>query len=421
VSILWLVAIAAGHAATAGQLSDTFTNWLAHPAIEYGTRPTRDPIARLNREIEAGRRQLKADGPSGYLKSLLDALNVPIESQVVVFVKDSVQALRISRTNPRAIFFNDSVAVGWVRGGFIELASQDPEQGVIFYTLTSTWTGKPQFSREDTCLACHYSYSTSGVPGMLMRSSGQFEADHRVPFAQRWGGWYVTGQHGSLRHMGNADIDKLYEDPRPADTFNWASLGSRFDTNGYLSPHSDMAALTVFQHQMHMMNLLSRIGWEARVGEYERRTAKLLLPGLPVSEKAPVSLTEAAREVVDYMLFVDEAPLADTIKGSTDFATTFAARGPRDRKGRSLRHLDLERRLLRYPCSYMIYTELFDALPAEAKAALYQRLWQILSGQENSPKYARLSAVDRQAIIEILYDTKDDLPAYFQPGARIAN
>jgi hypothetical protein len=119
------------------------------------------------------------------------------------------------------------------------------------------------------------------------------------------------------------------------------------------------------------------------------------------------------REVVDYLLFVHEAPLPSPVQGSSAFAQQFAAQGPRDSKGRSLRDLDLEQWLLRYPCSYMIYTEAFDALPAPAKAAVYERMWEILSGQEKGASYSRLTAADRQAIIEILRDTKKDLPDSF--------
>jgi hypothetical protein len=183
------------------QLSDTFTNWLVHPAIHY-TSPPNDVVAQLNRHIQDGTVRLRFDGPSGYLRSVLEALNVPIESQIAVFVKDSVQRARISLDNPRTLFFNDAVAVGWVRGGFVELAAQDPQQGVIFYALEQTPTGQPQFQRRDDCLACHYSYATAGVPGMLVRSSGQFEVDHTIPLDKRWGGWYVTGQHGAIGISG---------------------------------------------------------------------------------------------------------------------------------------------------------------------------------------------------------------------------
>ena len=167
----------------------------------------------------------------------------------------------------------------------------------------------------------------------------------------------------------------------------------------------------VFEHQMHMMNLLTRIGWEARVAAYREPT---LLPGSETAAAPGVSLQDAAKETVDYLLFVDEAPIANDIRGSVRFADTFEARGPRDRKGRTLRQLDLHRRLMRYPCSYMIYAPQFDALPRQAKDAIYQRMWQILSGREREAKYQKLTSDDRRALVEILRDTKTDLPSYFQ-------
>jgi len=400
--------------ASMGQLSDTFTNWLAHPAIDYKSAEPSDVVAQLNQHIQDGSVQLKFDGPSGYLRSVLEALHVPIESQIAVFVPDSVQRARIRLGNPRTLFFNESVAVGWVRGGFVELAAQDPRQGVIFYALDQTAAVQPQFKRRDDCLSCHYSYATAGVPGMLVRSSGQFEVDHSIPLEKRWGGWYVTGQHGGIRHLGNVDVDRLFETPPPSDTLNWASFAGKFDTAGYLSTHSDIVALMVFEHQMHLMNLLSRIGWEARVAAYQQRIGTTPPTIAEKQSDRPVALDAAAKEVVDYLFFVDEAPIADKIIGSSGFDETFASQGPSDGKGRSLRQFDLQRRLMRYPCSYMIYAAVFNELPDTAKDAIYRRMWQILSGSEKDPRYARLDFADRKAIVEILRDTKKELPEYFR-------
>jgi hypothetical protein len=174
--------------------------------------------------------------------------------------------------------------------------------------------------------------------------------------------------------------------------------------------------LMVFDHQMHMSNLITRVGWEVRAARHDGQRK-------PRFDVASLQLPEVAREFVDYLLFVDEAPVAAPIEGasgslnrlSSGFRTKFAAQGPHDSKGRSLRDLDLQRRLLRYPCSYMIYSEAFESLPAEAKSAIYQRMWQVLSGSLNEKKYARLSFTDRSAIVEILRDTKRGLPDYFEP------
>ena len=401
-------------------LTETFVDWTAHPAIRYETTPTTDPVAELERKLRSGHAELRRDGTAGYLRSVLDALQVSTDTQMMVFEKDSVQARRISAGNPRSLFFNDSVAVGWVRGGFIELASQDPRQGVVFYILEQGFLGPPSFTRDpaNACLICHHNFASGGAPGMLVRSAGQYSVTHSVPFEKRWGGWYVTGQHGSLHHLGNTDLEHVYDEPPPSGTSNWTSLAGKFDTSGYLAEQSDVVALTVFEHQMHMMNLLTRMGWEARVIDYRRTVpeARRKAEGDDPSDKT-VSMEDAAKEVVDYMLFADEAPLPQPIHGATTFADRFSALGPKDRKGRSLRQLDLTRRLLRYPCSYMIYSAQFEQLPALAKTAIYSRLWTVLSGKDRDPKYAYLAA-DRAAIVDILRDTKPDLPKTFTPLAR---
>jgi hypothetical protein len=260
--------------------------------------------------------------------------------------------------------------------------------------------GLPTLFRENSCLGCHYSATTVGVPGFIARSIptavdgsimpwlGNYQVDHRTPINERWGGWYVTGRIGS-RHLGNAPIpDRRQQELPPAAGAPLESLTGRFDTELFLSPHSDVVALLVFDHQQHMMNLLSRINAEARVR-----------PNAP--------LADAVTEVVDYMLFVDEAPMA-AASGASGFSKVFSGRGPHDSKGRSLRDLDLTRRLMRYPCSYMIYSEAFDGLPAAAKTAIYRRLKDVLEGRVQSPRYARLTASDRQAVLDILRETKRD-------------
>jgi len=412
-----------------GQIKDgVFSLRVDHPAIQYSDRDTSDPITKLYGKLQEGKVHLKFEGDQGYLRSVLEVLNVPIESQIVVFSKTSVQAPRINPHNPRVLYFNDSVTVGWVRGGFVELAVQGPEQGVIFYTLHKGDEQKPVFMREDTCLACHVSRSTMGVPGMLVRSVftavdgmplrqlGEHISDHRSPLQERWGGWYVTGRHISALHMGNAMVNLDKPDSMEGKTtVTPESLTGKFDTDAYLSPYSDIVALMVFEHQTHMINLLTRVGWEARYSSYRQHMSKMALSETPSRFHDPdvPKLNDTVKELVDYLLFIDEAPLASKIEGTSGFTKKFSGQGPKDRKGRSFRQFDLQHRLMRYPCSYMIYSEAFDALPGEVKQAIYKRMWQILSRQERGGKYARFSFSDRRAVVEILRETKIGLPTYF--------
>src|SRR5215510_14170865 len=159
--------------AISAQLGDSSFDQFDHPAIQYMTRPVRDPIAALNRRLQSGEVRLSFNaGGNGYLPSLLKALDIAVESQLVVFSKTSTQMNLISPRNPRAVYFNDSVSVGWMRGTFVlEVASQDPEQGTIFYELDQQPVDKPTLRRTRACLRCHHSMYTNGIPGRLMRTT----------------------------------------------------------------------------------------------------------------------------------------------------------------------------------------------------------------------------------------------------------
>ena len=418
---------AAASATVHGQPANAFRASRDHPAIAYSTGPVDNAVVDLNRRVRDGEVQLAFDDRSGYLQAVLDLLDIPVESQVTVFSPTSNQANLINSANPRAVYFRDDVAVAWVRGGAgLEAAVQDVRQGTIFYALDQAPGGAPQFVRDDQCLACHLTWDTLGVPGLQVLSTFPltsdpnayatgFVSDHRARIEDRWGGWYVTGRHAPFAHMGNVEVTDVEDAnatigvPRP----ELPSLEGLFDLAGFPSAHSDIAALMVLEHQTRMTNLITRVGWEFRRILSRDHGAGT---GLEDAGAAEV-LHDAVVEMVDYLLFVDEAPLARPVQGSSAFAAAFAARGPRDGRGRSLRDLDLQGRLMRYPCSYMIYTAAFDALPEPALEAIYRRMWSILSGEESGRPYDRLSPDDRQAVIEILIATKPGLPEYFQAGA----
>jgi hypothetical protein len=408
------------------QRRDAFSASRDDPRIQYTNGVVSDPVAQLNQKIQLGRVRLAFADGGGYLQSLLDVLELPVSSQSLVFSETSAQAPLINPRNPRAVYFNDSVAVGWVRGGdHLEVAAHDPRQGVVFYTLDQQPSAAPQLKRQNGCLQCHLSWDTLAVPGMLTISTFPMSddknayatgvvVDHRTPIEERWGGWYVTGKLVPSRHFGNTPVIQPAAALAAGRTLppRLESVARQFDIAGYPSPSSDVVALMVLGHQTHMINLLTRLGWEARLREGD---------DVPVSSSpratAPASgdrVETAVNDLVDYLLFVDEAPIAGRIEGSSGYAAAFAARGPRDSRGRSLRDLDLSRRLLRYSCSYMVYSEAFDALPAEALRRVHQRLWDVLSGRVRDERYAHLTAGDRRAIVEILEETKPSLPPFFR-------
>ncbi|HMF98639.1 MAG TPA: hypothetical protein VKE96_30270 [Vicinamibacterales bacterium] len=399
------------------QRRDAFSASREHPAIAYGAREGSNPVRRLNDALVAGEARLEFDGDKGrgYLTAVLDALRVGAESQVLVFSETSNQATRINPAHPRAIYFNDRVAVGWVPGTeILELATQDAEQGVVFYTLAQKADAAPRFTHRTDCLLCHLTWDTLAVPGFTTISTFPMSddpnayadgvvVDHRTPIADRWGGWYVTGRLVPSRHMGNVPVI------RPAATLSKTRLPApKLESvapllespDVYPSRHSDIAALMVLNHQTQATNLLTWVGWETRVA---------------LADKTQFDrVDEAIRELVDYFLFVDEAPIGSPMAGASGFAERFAGLGPRDGAGRSLRQLDLITRLMRYPCSYMIYSEAFDALPSVARERIYDRLWKVLSGQDPDRRYAGLTAGDRRDVIEILRATRPGLPEYFQ-------
>ena len=408
------------------QRAGAFNGSSNDPAISYSTTPLNNVVVDVNNKLQDGAVQFAFDRRSGFLQSALDALQIPVDSQLLVFSRTSLQGRRISEQNPRALFFNDRVALGWVRGGdVLEVAAHDESAGVVFYTLeqrADTTTGPPQFKRAFVCLGCHVTGDTLGVPGLLMFSTTRAEPsqvsgvprhiDHGDPLNRRFGGWFVTGSTGSVQHMGN-DVAVL--DGRTDREL--LSVEGLFDADGYRALSSDVVAHLVLTHQAGMTNLLTRAGWEARALDPSQHAPLTPTPGQEA--RIAVVMSGVASEVVDYLLFIDEAKLTNRVRGGSGFAERFSASGPRDRKGRSLYELDLNRRLMKYPCSYLIYSPAFDALPPLVKDPIYRRMWEVLSGQEKDPRYrSALSPAVRQSIIEILRDTKKDLPRYFQDVTR---
>ena len=393
----------------------------SRPAAGQSPRPSfaKDPVALLEEQIQ--RREVKLDyleKGQGFLPSLLTRLDVNVDSQMLVFSKTSFHADLIGPKAPRAVYFNDNVFIGFTQRGDIELAALDPTRGIVFYTLEATPKREPRFLHRDAeCASCH---GLSGSSSLLTQSvfpdpdgNALFlpgltppPPDHTTPIEQRWGGWYVTGTHGSQRHMGNAVVPDPYasSDLEQEGTQNLTSLRAKVDLRPYLAQTSDLVALMTFEHQLRMSNLIARISRQAR--EVEQSTT--------VEGPASESLNTGIEEMLKYMLFVEETPLREPIRGVSSFTTTFPARGPRDSQGRSLRDFDLQTRVFRYPLSYMIYSASFEAIPDSVKAQLYKRLYDILTNRDTSSAFARLTAADRKAIFEILRATKPNLPGYWE-------
>ena len=384
-------------------------------AIQYSKSPDSGPVARLQQKIEQGTIHLDYDQKFGYLPALLAALEIPPSSQMLVFSKTSFQRERINPKSPRAIFFNDDVYIGYVVGSSIlEVSAVDPKLGGIFYTLEQKPADKPRFVRTDQCLECHASAKTMGVPGHVVRSfstdengvvdlnSGTSLVNHRTPFSDRWGGWYVTGKHSNQVHRGNlfGEAALAQEKKEPNHRGNIEDLTPFFDVSQYPAASSDIVALMVLEHQTHLHNFITRLNYEATVALQQYGHIRYLK-----------NILDA---FVKYLVFAEEAELTAPVQGSREFSRAFTQMGPRDSKGRSLRDFDLRTHLFKYPCSYLIYSEAFAQLPAVVREEIYRRMFDVLTGKDDRTAFDSLSRANRRAAREILAETKADLPAYWR-------
>lgn len=414
IALLWLTATAAPLA------------WAQLPferkPIEYSTSQATDPVALLDRELRNGERVLRSEQAGGYLRSLLKQLNIPVSSQTLVFSKTSLQKHLISPANPRAIYFNDDVYVAWVPDGtMIEIASTDPSLGTVFYTLdqpSGREVGKI-VRKNARCLFCHASSDTGRNPGLLMGSvytdpdgNRVFSADAvptnpKGPLQGRWAGWFVSGTHGKQKHLGNLTINakEEFSPVDPNENVNVVDLSRWFDVAKYPSPHSDIIALLVLRHQVTMHNLLTDANHRARIQLHRESDRERFSPA------TAKRLDEIAEQVVDGLLMVDETEFSDRIIGTSSFTDDFSQRGSKDSAGRSLRQLDLETRLFRRHCSFLIYSDSFDALPTALLDRTYRLLLSVLMSEDKREKFSHLSTTERHEILQILRETKHNLPA----------
>jgi hypothetical protein len=383
-----------------------------------------DPVRRLAAELARGERELAWEPRFGRLLALLEALEIPLDSQVLVFSKTSLQRDYISPRTPRALYFSDEAYVGWIPGApWIEVAGVGAEGGSFFVVAQDREEHATPRARED-CLQCHESGLTQGVPGFLVRSVhpdatgqpilrfGSFSTDHRSPYAERWGGWYVGGSYEGP-HLGNRRADERADALafRSADAVTPERLDSLVDLSRYPRATSDVVALLVLEHQVQAQNLFARAARETASALAMRAVLNRLdeRPLEAPREETQRRLAHQATTLLDYLLLVDEPPLAGAMRGDGSFATRFAERGPRDERGRSLRELQLRRRLLRWPLSYLVHSRAFAALPVELRAELWRQLGALLrEDAELSTRYEHLSPNARRALREHLLETHAD-------------
>jgi hypothetical protein len=353
--------------------------WIAWLSISATTpkqspSPRIDPVALLIRDLESGKKTLSFNQTFGYLPSLLQELQVPVSSQTLVFSKTSLQSSYITPSTPRALYFNDKIYIGWIKNApLIEIMSIDPLSGARFYTIENTNKPKQLFSADGTeCFRCHGGRRDQFSPRLFVRSafiapSGytRYLAPDRVvtsrtPHTERWGGWYVTGSHGKLRHMGNAlalGNDENYTLDREKGA-NITDLSPFIDPKQYLTTSSDIVALLTMEHLMEAQNDLSV--WASQAHQLENNDRE---------EKVRVS-----QGIADSLFLDSDAPFVDTIKGNSSFTQDFVRQYPRSSNGKSLASFELTKRLFHYNLSPLIYSETFRHLPPWARQQAKERV-----------------------------------------------
>ena len=391
------------------------------PPISYSSTQPRDAIARLQARMAVGELKFTGTGKE-FVHSLLRELHIPVASQLLVFSKTSFQRHSIRPDRPRAIYFSDTAYVGWVPHGLIEVTAIDPQLGPIFYTLDPNATA-PKFVRDSECLSCHGGIFVRGIPGVFVRSVftddqgemllrfGSEVVDFRTPFTNRWGGWYVTGRHGTALHRGNVlardEQGQLLVDLQPGA--NLTNLSGLFASKSYPAETSDIVALLVLEHQTAMQNTLTRASLDCRrMLAYQKNLQRDLKE--PVTAELTYDSVKrvfdsTAREVVNDLLFKGEATLPDGLAGSESFQEAFCATAPRASDGSSLKDFHLQGHLFQNRCSYLIYSECFLTLPDLLKQRVYDRLRHALHPTNPDPQYAYLDAGERARISSILTQT----------------
>ena len=408
------------------QSGDDFEN----PPVSYYESPSRDRVALLWQDIESGKRTLVANENGSFLPSLLELLEVPVSSQCLVFSKTSLQINHISPRKPRAVFFNDDCYVGSVQGSnVIELTAIDDQLGSVFYTLevpTPHIEDAPEspiiIRDRGQCLSCHATTRTERVPGVLVRSvypdkagrprsgSSSYVSDHRSSFLQRWGGWYVTGGHGTMRHMGNVFAVNR-EDPQYLDYETGANrehLPDEVGRVGYLSQASDIVALMVLEHQTRIHNLITRTNYETRQAIYLDDAMNKALGRAEdyVSDSTRRRIASVGEELVKGLLFAEEFVLTDKVTGIPSFQEDFLRMGPKDTQGHSLRDFDLQKHLFKNRCSYLILSRHFDGLPKPAMRFVRNRMREVLIYGTNVPDGVVINDQQRAKIVSMLEEFK---------------
>ncbi len=379
--------------------------------IRYSATAASNKLTDLSASLASGKAAVTGGGGLGRLRLVLEALNVPAESQVLVFSKTSLQNELIEPSNPRALYFSENAYVGYVPGGTIEAVVQDPILGPVFYLIGSDRRGGLEIERDkNRCMSCHATSRTENVPGMLIRSVfpdesghpllhlGTTDVAHHTPLAERWGGYFVTGR-SHLPHRGNMTFREDGEANQGGD--ETPGLHSQIDVSKYLRPTSDIVSLLVLEHQTKMHTLLNAASLNYR---RSRHFSEIIDPGSDPDEGSAGKVAESwAEKITDCIFFRDEADLGEGVEGDAAFQNAFLARYPKTADGDSLADFRLYGRIFKHRCSYMVYSDAFVRLPPAVKDLVLENMRKAVAGE--SERINWLSESERNRIDLILAET----------------
>jgi hypothetical protein len=379
--------------------------------ISYSDTPATDLLAKLAADLDSGAAKYEGTGSLDRLRFILKTLDVPTESQVLVFSKTSLQNPLIEPGNPRALFFSENAYVGYVPGGAIEVIAQDPVLGSVFYVVHTGEKGEPRIERDtNQCMTCHATSRTENVPGVMIRSVfadegghpllhlGTTDVTHSTPIAERWGGWHVTGR-SALPHLGNRTFTEDGDlSPLPADK---EDLKGVLDVAKYPRPTSDIVSLLVLEHQCQMHNLLNAASLNYR---RSRHFSETINPEADPDNGSAGGVADSwAKTITECLFFKDEADLDEGVEGDPAFQKAFAARFPTTKDGKSLADFRLYGRIFKHRCSYMVYSDAFRDLPPSVKHRVFAKMRAALAGDD--PKIDWLSPSEGKKIAAILDET----------------
>jgi len=383
-----------------------------HSSINYSEHQSSDMIHEHFSDVRNLANWSDTDA-SGYLEDFLKAFNIPVESQVLVFSKTSLQANKINPTNPRAIYFNDDIYVAWVPGSkLLEISVPSPHVGTNFYSLLSRQNA-PELKREThRCLRCHGDTFTREIPGLFVRSvfpdssgepiyrAGTELVNANTPIENRWGGWLVTGS--TFPHRGNKLFSDAQDGARLLKEFGLSDIPEL----GYPIRRSDVVALLILDHQTHAHTLIANLAIETRKAIHEQKIMdEILQREEMISASTQSRIKSQADRLIKYLFFSKEAELPKVQLRRSQFAKKFQSNRPSDTQGKSLYDLRMNGRMFEFPLSYIVYSRAFNELPELATEYLWQEIERILKSSPNTNGYEHLSQDDKRNIEAILSAT----------------